>query len=231
MANRSFTLAQLETRVREMTDTESDDHISQAEMFRIISSAAAETWDKIIASGMQSAKVKTVTFSTAAGTLDYDLTSSSIVTDEDFYKIFQIEVDEGNGQFRPIDRINPGEIQTYRAPQAAVTMRLKYFPFSPDLTTGTDTFEGINGYEEHTLAVAAATVKAKKEDDPSFWLRKAAVQEKRIAAMGSVSWANPVRVTRRRRTRWSPYIFNHNSVNAYNVVGNNLELFYHGYVP
>lgn len=231
-AKRTFTLAQLETRLREMTDTESDDHLSQAEMFRIISSAAAETWDVIISAGLQSHFVKTVDFSTVANQLNYDLTSAGVIPDQDFYKIYQIYVDESNGQYRPIDRINPSEVRSFRPPQAVATIRLKYYPFSPDLTTGAQTFPGINGFEEHLLATAAATVKAKKEDDYGFYLRKKSEQEKRILAMNHVSAGTPPRVSRRRRTQFDTYVVYTNSVNAFNVVGDNLELFYHyGYVP
>src|SRR3954468_16207573 len=111
------------TRLEEMTDTQNDPHLSTAEKYRILTSAVAKTWDLILLSS-PAAYVKSVTFNTVANQKEYPV--DTIVSAGDFYKVSTLYVDEGNGQLRPLGRINPMEEQSYRAPVSAVPMKLYY---------------------------------------------------------------------------------------------------------
>ncbi len=214
-----------------MTDSVSDTHLTDSELYKVLSSAVAETWDAIMAAGEVGEFVKRVTFTTTAGTLEYPLedvgTTQGIIPDDDFYKVATVYVDETNGHLRPIPRISPGEEQAYRAPAAAVPMVLYYVPCAPVWTLGTETFDGINGWEEHTLCTAAIFVMNKKQDDATPFKQRKRELEVRIASMGNRSRGEPPRVVRKRKQAYQDrYAYWHNNVSCWDIRGGNLELFY-----
>lgn len=206
---RTFTLAQLKTRLDEMTDTENDTHLSANEKYAIIASACAETWDKLISSGLGEQYVTSVSFSSVAGQQEYAL--GTIVSAGDFYKVASIAVTESTGRNRVLPKLNPAEVYAYQPPQGAYTLKLHYIPCAPTFKTAGNfntalTFDGISGWEEHALNVAAITVKNKREEDPSVFMRRKAELEERIQAMANTDWSEPPRVTRRHgRNRVSIY--------------------------
>lgn len=222
---RAVLASALLTRLEEMTDTQNDPHLSTAEKYRILTSAVAKTWDLILLNSPGDAYVTSVTFSTVPGQKEYSL--STIVPAGDFYKVSQVYVDEGNGQLRPIGRINPMEEQPYRAPAAAIPMKLYYTPCAPTFVTGAESFDGINGWEEHTLQLAAMTVKKKKEDDYRPFESAMRDVEQRIQTMGNRSRAEPPRVVMKRRQRlMDRYAAWTNNVSCWDLRGSNLELMY-----
>jgi hypothetical protein len=219
-----------------MTDTENDTHLSTTTKNDFIAEACAETWDKIIAAGLAEKHCKTQDFSTVAGQLAYSL--GSIITDGDFYKASQLYVNEGNGQFRPVSHVNSAEVQSFRAPTSVVSMRLHYIPCAPTFKSAGSysdaaTFDGISGWEEHALLLAAIKVKSKREEDSSTFYRRKQEVEQRILSSGSTDWSGPGRVVRRRgRPFRDPFWVYQNNVNAYLIRGDKLELMYlHGYIP
>lgn len=226
---RSILASELLSRLRQMTDTENDTHLTDAELYRVLTQAVSNTWDKIIAAAPGDMYVKSVTFNTVAGQQEYAF--GTIVSAGDYYKLSQLYVNEGSGQYRPIGRINPAETQSYRAPTAAVPMKLYYAPCAPVWTTGSESFDGINGWEEHTLNVAAEVVKKKKSDDYQPFRQAKMELEKRIADMGNQDQAEPPRVVRKRmRQSMDYYASFRNNISKYNIRGLNLELFYnYGY--
>lgn len=232
---RSWTLAQLRGRLEKLTDTENDTHLSATEKNDYISAAAAETWDKIV-SACPDQYVTTQTFSTVAGQLTYDL--ASVVTAGDFYRVHSLYVDEGNDQYRPIERINAAEVQTFRPPAQVVSMRLYYIPCASTFKTAGSysdaaTFDGINGWEEHTLYTAALAIKGKREEDSGLFHRRKQELEKRIEGMGHADWSCPGRVVRRYRVaNRDPFWVYQNNINAWLFRNGKLELMYlHGYIP
>ncbi len=224
MAARTFTIDQLVTRLEALTDTENDAHISTAEKFAALNSAIAETWDLLIAAGLGEKYVKSQTFNTVAGQLEYVL--QTVITAGDFYKISKLYVVESTSYLRPLQRVSPHEIQSFRAPISVVPMKLYYIPYSPVLTTG-QSFDGINGWEEHTLMVAACAIKAKKEDSYSVYDARRRVLEERIKTSGSTDYGEPQRVVRkRRRTMNDPFMNYVTQLNCYGLRGDKLELYY-----
>ncbi len=225
MAARTFTVAQLTTRLEQMTGIENDAHFGTAEKYAILSSAAAETWDLIIASGLAEKYVKSQTFNTVAGTMEYVL--QTIITAGDFYKISRLYVVESTNYLRPLQRVNPSEIESFRSPVSVVPMKLYYIPYSPDLTTSSQTFDGINGWEEHTLVTAAITIAEKKNDSTQVFYARKRELEARIAAMGNTDYGEPIRVSRKRRRRSNDPFMNYaTALNAYGLRGDKLELYY-----
>ncbi len=228
MAARTQTIDFLISRMEKLCDIEGDTHLSSAEKFEIMNSAIAETWDLICNSGLGEKYVTYANFSTVAGTLAYNL--FTIATD--FYRIHQVYVlENGSTTLRPLTRLNTSEIQTFTAPTSVVTMRLYYLPYSPVLTTG-QTFDGINGWEEHTLMTACCAVKMKKEDDYRTYAARKAELERRIKSMGNVDLGEPMRVQRKRHRKNDPFVLFNSNINAYCLRGDKIELLsYSGYQP
>lgn len=208
-----------------MTNTTNDTHLTAAEVYRILTSAVGDTWDFLLANGVGDEFVKSVSFTTVAGQKEYAI--DTIAPAGDFYKVQTLYVDEGNGQLRPITRINPFEEQAYRAPVSEVPMKLYYVPCAPVWTTGLESFDGINGWEEHVLCTAAMTIKAKKNDDYRWYANRKMELEKRIQGMAGRSPGEPPRVVMKRRQQrmdwYSPW---RNNVSCWDKRGNNIELFY-----
>lgn len=227
MAQRVQTIDFLISRMEKLCDIENDQHLSSPEKFEIMNSAIAETWDAIIDAGLGEKWIKSVAFNTVAGQQAYPLFTIA----PDFYRVSQVYVNEGNGQSRPIRSINQSEIQMFRPPQTNQAMVLYYVPYSPILTTG-QTFDGINGWEEHTLMTACAHVKMKREEDYSTYNRRKQELVARMRAMGKTDLAEPPRVARKRKRQWDPYMIYVNNINCYMIRGDAIELFYnYGYVP
>ena len=212
-----------------MTDTENDPHITTTEKYEILSSAVAETWDLIISSGRGDEYVKSVSFVSVAGQREYPI--ATVVAAGDFYKVTQMYVDEGSGQLRPIIYLNPAEIGAYRPPQASANIKMYYLPCAPVWTNGSGSFDGINGWEEHTLATAAITVMNKKKDAAQPFESRKRSLEQRIQTVANRDQAEPARVVRKRRSLENErYVIWNNTVSRWNVRGINIELFYnYGY--
>lgn len=224
MADRTITLKDLRRRLQEMTSTQNDEDLSVTELNDAIVSAVAETLDHIITSGLseQTTQVYDVTTSSA----DLDLSSAV-----NFYKIVKVYVLE-SGQYRPIERINLQDIYPYKPVTASVSLRILYIPYSDTMKNADGsyndeaTFDGINGWEEHTLHTAALQVKAKKEDDASYHQRRKAELEERMAFLGNTDFSGPARVVRRRSGR-RDYVLPYNSqVSAWTLRNKTISLWY-----
>jgi len=218
MAARTQTIDFLISRLEKLTDSEVDGHLSSAEKFEIMNSAMAETWDVICDAGLAEKFVKSATVSAVAGTTEYPIFTSA----SDFYRVHQLYVVEGN-QKRLLTRLNPSEIQGYESPPVNATLKLYYIPYSPILTTG-QSFDGINGWEEHSLMVACCAVKLKKEDSYSQYNQRKQELEARIKVLGNVDFGEPPRVSRKRRK--DPWYVYQSAVDAYVLRGDKIELYY-----
>jgi hypothetical protein len=233
MAARTQTIDFLISRMEKLCDVESDTHLSSAEKFEIMNSAIAETWDLICDSGRGEKYVKSATFASVADQTEYPLFTIAA----DFYRVAQLYVVEANNNLRPLRSIPPAEVYPFKPPSTAVNMKLYYIPYSPILTTG-QSFDGINGWEEHTLMTACCAVKLKREEDYSAYARRKQELVVRIRSLAQTDLAEPARVVQKRRRRMDPYslytpfmLFNQ-TINAYSVRGDKIELYrYDGYIP
>ena len=231
--NRSYKLKELRKRLLEMTSNVNDESFSIPELNEALISAAAETIDHIITSGLSEQTLKFVDIVTTPGQAEYGLDSATYIQDKDFYKIEKVFVDYGNGQFPPIERINIGDILTYRPPTAAVNVRLYYIPLATNfkdadgLYNDEAVFEGINGWEEHTLVTAAQTISNKKGEDYSFFSRRKQELEERIGFVGNTDFSGPARVTRK-RSRKDPYLYlpYQQLLSAWTLRGNKISFYY-----
>ncbi len=214
----------LATQLRDMCDAKNDTHLTDTELYRVLTSAVAETWGKIRKAGGNHF-VKSVTFNTVANQLEYSL--DTIAPALDFQAVAQLDVNEGNGQYRPLTAIPESELQSYRAPTSVIAMRLKYAPCAPTWSTGQESFDGINGWEEHTLCTAAVWVKKKKQDDYQPFQQRKLELERRIADEAGRDDAEPPRVAmKRQRRRQDYYSAYRTNVSRYSVRGSVLSLYY-----
>lgn len=234
----SVTLDELVSRLEAATDTANDTFFSTTEKRDYIRAAVAETWDKITASGLSEKHVKNVTFSAVAGQYEYPI--STVITAGDFYKVASLYVvdDSGAQVYRPIERINPAEIYGFRPPTSTASLKLYYIPTAPTFQvagvySGSATFDGINGWEEHSIAGAAIAMMKKKEDDWQKHATRKAEMEQRIANMANTDYSGPSRVVRRRgnsygrgasRAFWNLF---QTTVVAWGIRGDKIELYSH----
>jgi hypothetical protein len=227
---RTYTRSELRTRLEQICDIENDTHLSAAEKNAILDSAFAETYDVICSSGLGEKYVTYTDFNTVAGQLEYPISSN---VSSSFYRLTNLYVKENNGtQLRQLQRVQPSEILDFRPPTAVVPIRAYYIPFVAKTSGDSDTFDGVNGWEEHLLMTAACAVKLKREEDYGVYARRKAELEKRIRDMGNIDLGEPIRVSRKRKATTSPWFFYNNTVNAYGIRGDKLELYYlQGYIP
>jgi hypothetical protein len=217
------------TRLRDAVGALNDTHVTDVELYRALTAGVADTWDTLLSMGIGTEGVKKVTFTATAGTSEYAL--ATIVPAGDFFQVSRLVTEDPDGRLRPISRINPSEQYAYRAPQAGATMRLYYFPTAPTFTTGAETFDGINGWEEHAIMCAACYVKAKKEDDTGPFRARKRELELRMAVMANRLRDEPPRIVRRAnpyrkgRRNWDYEIPYQTAVQGYDLRGANLELF------
>lgn len=230
---RDVTLYDLRQRLEQVTDKQNSRHFSQSEKNQLIATAAAETWDLIVNAGLAEQFVKKVRFTAVQGQLEYTIDADDgIIVDDDFYKISALYVDEGNGHLRPIDRVNPAEITYFQPPTANAPMVLYYIKSAPTFRDEDENFDdeavfdGINGWEEHTVLTAALSMKIKGQEDYQQIYRRKTEMENRIKSMANTDWSGPSRVVRRwRRNRWDPYLPFILNVTAWGLRGGKLELY------
>jgi hypothetical protein len=191
------TLLQLRTRVRQRSDQELgpsqtgvDDHyITNSELNAYINASIAELYDLILKSDGDQYLTST-TFTTTAGTQEYDLPAN-------FYKLKGVEQQESADRWRTLRKFNfnernksglayrlrSGVIRFNEIPDTGVTMRLWYMPKATELSSDSDTFDGINQFEEYVVVDAAIKIMIKEESDPSALVMQKSSLYARIAEM------------------------------------------------
>lgn len=153
-----------------------EDRHTSADVTRYLNQGGAALWDRLIAArGREWARAATPwSITTTANTTSYALAS-------DFYLLISARLDGVYGgalvpftdQEEPIMRrpgivqATPGFYEVRRAPSGASslavlpkhrpaqTIIVEYVPVYADMTGDTDTFDGINGWEEYVVVFAA----------------------------------------------------------------------------
>jgi hypothetical protein len=223
---RIVTSAEIIARARLAADAVNDTNITDPWLYQVATAAVAKTWDVLLSHGLGGEGIKNVTFNTVANQQEYAL--GTIVSAGDFYKVKTLYVNEGNGQFRAISRTNPNEEHGMRAPLGVYAMKLYYIPCAPVWSTGAETFDGINGWDEHVVQLVAYAIRVKQQDDGGPHKAAAREIEMTMKSRANRSEDAAPRVVRRKRAQerqhqWAPYSAN---VTAWDLRGPNLELFY-----
>jgi hypothetical protein len=188
------TLTELRQRSRERADMElgpgqadTDHFIKNSELDSYINASIAELYDLIVKANGDYYTIPSTPFTTTAGTLAYSLPA-------DFYKLRHVEQQESDVKWKRIRRYNlkdryrggmlkyrlrAGNIEFNTDPGAGRTIRLLYIPKSTTLVSGSDTFDGINAFEEYVVVDAAIKMLTKEESDTStLYAQKVALIER-----------------------------------------------------
>lgn len=222
----SVTLAQLRTRVRQRADIENDTHVSDTELNTYINDAITHLWDMLVMAAEPDYYRQTVTLTLVPGQLAYAL--SSVFPAGNFYKIRQVYVQDGD-RLRPIDPLQGMSVQPTVAPRAAEVLTIHYIPCATRLSLDADTFDGINGWEELVVVMAAIDVKTKREEDASLLSAKKTAMESRIASMAYRDAGSPQKVNKRRYRRRDPFYGMSTLVSSYRLTAGYIEVYQDGY--
>lgn len=157
---RSFTLTQLTTRALQLADMESSSFIGSSEATDAINAGIAYVWGELMrVSPDQYSSDATLT--TVSGTLAYSLPS-------DFMRVAAVySVEASDGSRRPVPMVNTFNRAYYKTPTAVYSLILDYIPTAVKLSSGSDTFDGVCGYEDIVCAHAARRFLQKEESDVS----------------------------------------------------------------
>lgn len=198
----NVTLAQLKQRARERCDMVNSTFISDAELTSFINSSVKELYDRLLDAG-EFYYMSTATINIVANTAAYDLPT-------DFYKMLGVDlvVDaQGNGvtlkpfQFEQRNAylftptwnvvglsylrymIQANKIKFVPVPNGSTTVKIYYAPAFTNLSANSDTFDGINGWEEYVVIETAIKMLIKEESDPQALMLQKQEITQRIDSM------------------------------------------------
>ena len=193
------TLAQFRTRVRQRADMENSNFVSDSELNGYINKSISELYDLLVSSNSEYF-LSSTTSTVASG-------ESTITLPSDFYKLRGVDFYLG-GRWTDLEQFNFNERNldstTYSLIGCHVKYRLQgstiklipednvdgqyrvwYTPVPTELSSDSDSFEGINGWEEYVV-VDAAIKCLQKEESSTTDLEKAKAQlGKRVADMAA----------------------------------------------
>lgn len=199
--------------------------VSDEELLSIIDHNYPRTYNLMVDAGPPDHFVKDADFTTVPNTIQYDITSASIIPAQDFWKVKQVYVVESpQGELRPLEPVNENNRLWFRAPQVACTVRLAYIPNCPKVTTYSQSLDFVSGWEEHLVALCCQDVKMKLEEDASPYFKKEQAVAEEIKRMSHRDAGYAERIVRRRHH--DPYFLYRNNLDGYRLRGNYLELYY-----
>ncbi len=231
---RSVLSSEIIARGRLAADAVNDTNITDAWLYQKATALVAKLWDIILNNGLGGEGVKWATFNTVTDQTEYDTTDSiwainggSATALTDFYKVKTLYVNDGSGLYRPIPRVSPNEQYAMRGPQAVVGMKLYYIPCAPVWSTGAETFDGINGYEEWIVQGLAYAIRVKQQDDGGSHKGEQREIEEQIKVSANRNADEPPRIIRRRTAQaWASRTLPYSGgVGAWDIRGNNIELY------
>lgn len=195
------TLAQLRTEARQRADMETDDSfIADSELTRMINQSIKELRDLLIENQGHEFFLTTQVITTVAGTSSYALNSA-------FYQLLGVDVTVGGSVYTALPfnfhernsflnssgwgncpvyyRIEGSNIVFIPTPGGAHTVTLWYIPQFTDLSSDSDTFDGISGWEEYVVVDAAMKMLEKEESDTSALMARKMVLVDRIRSLAA----------------------------------------------
>lgn len=201
--SRNVTLSSLKTQVQQRTDQEVAGPVADAELTGLINQSYAELVDLLVSQD-EEYYISSYDVTTAAGTTSYSLPA-------DFYKLKGVDIREasGSGQFtqaRPFQwnernllsnavltpalngppcyySMRGSNLILNPAPDGQRTVRIWYVPCATTLVSGSDTVDGVNGFEEYIVVDAAIKCLIKEEKDISALVMQKKDLLKRIERM------------------------------------------------
>lgn len=170
---RATSLTDLRAWIRQLTDTENDDNVSDDELTALVNRHLAEVYDLLVDAGPPDYFAATTTVAVTSGISAYDIQA-------DFRSLVAVFVHESSEERRlllPMGEMTRGR---YKAPTQDGTLTVEYIPAAPVLSDDADEFDGVSGWEELIVARASVDIMTKRETDPSVAIAKAQMMESRI---------------------------------------------------
>jgi hypothetical protein len=171
------TLTELRQRSRERADMElgpgqadTDHFIKNSELDSYINASIAELYDLIVKANGDYYTIPSTPFTTTAEQQESDVKWKRI-------RRYNLKDRYRGGMLKY--RLRAGNIEFNTDPGAGRTIRLLYIPKSTTLVSGSDTFDGINAFEEYVVVDAAIKMLTKEESDTStLYAQKVALIER-----------------------------------------------------
>jgi hypothetical protein len=214
---RLCTLLDLISDLEQRADIQADQQFTQAEKVRLINQAITKFWDLLVRGAPPDYFLTKETITTTPGLLENPLPAT-------FYKMRRVQVDESNGRRRSLDTMQPDDRIVLQPPVDVQTIHLEFIPAAPLLVQLTDTFDGVNGWEEVIVLEAAAKVYRKKNLDPASLNGELADERNRLTRMAYRDAGTPPTLTRV-RNRGIGWPWSSNALTHYRIVGQNLEIY------
>lgn len=191
--------------------------VSDSELMAFLNSAMTEVYDLLVQAGPPDYYASTQSYTLTTGIIPYSLPS-------DFRSATCVYAVEPQDRRRPIRAINDYERSKFYAPQASYTMELQYVPIPPVFTSDNDTFDGVSGWEELCVAIAARDMLLKEESDISGMEAKIANLKTRIRTASSQRDAGPRYITD--VTQSDTWLYpNTVQIRGYRIRGNVIEFY------
>lgn len=203
---KTVTLTVLIDMVRKYGDLENDTAFaSDTEITLRLNRSIASLYEQMVNTN-EEYFVSSADTTTTSGTTDYAVHSS-------FYRLLGVDLSISSTEFVSLPRFNFAERNTRRssgtnddcvyslwggyvrvipAPPAGRTLRIWYVPAYTTLSSGSDTFDAVNGWEEWVVLDTVIGIWQKEESDTQDLERRQAMAWDRImAAIGKRDSANP----------------------------------------
>lgn len=172
---RTKTLAQLRTLVRQRADQVNGTAVTDSELTSWINQSATHLWDMLV--GARGCAYYENNANTSTATIDSSTSTMSLPAT--FYKVSRL-VAVVNGREYLLDSYSNSEVDGSQPPTQSHSVKLYYVPSFTDLSNDSDTFDGINGWEEWVVVDVARKVKIKFEEDFTPLLHELAELNARI---------------------------------------------------
>jgi hypothetical protein len=228
---RRYLASDIETRIRTEAGLTGSTAVTSTEILALIDTYYTELYDLLVSAYGHSFYRSTYTFTTVAGTSEYDTTTDLGGLDRDILDIIGVDVviDANttvipdptdyftvravlaasathnpwrSQQFRPVYHWAGPKLILAPAPDAAYTAKVHYVPCAAKITAAGDKIDGCNGWERYIVVACLAALAKAEETDPSAYLMELERLKNRIQSMASKRVADgPMQIVKRRGRR------------------------------
>jgi len=200
----SITLLELRTESRDRADMKNSTFVTDTELNNYINRSIAELHDILIQAYESDYIVKDIEFTTSNKQEFYPL--STVITDNDFYKVKGIDAKLSGNIFSTLDPFNfnernrnqtsgvqsflgvvavryrlvGGNLRFSPVPDNGTTIKVWYVPVSTKLLLDADTLDDLNQFSEYIVVDAAIKMMQKEESDVSVLLLQKRDLKRRI---------------------------------------------------
>lgn len=194
---RSYTWAELRTRIRQKTNKEKSQFVTDSEIDSLIEESYSVMYNKLVSTN-ENYFISSTTVSLVANTHTYALPS-------DFFKLKGVDISRNGVLYQlgllPWENRNkyqslsatftsiPTEYMFYNnslrfvpTPNSGYTATIYYIPAPPRYISDATTIDGVAGFEKYIVNYCAACIRDKEEKDSSIFMNKAALALQEMAA-------------------------------------------------